>query len=118
VVVFDQFSRNLFRDSPEAFATDAPALALARDAVNKGLDGSMSEHGRHFLCMPFMHSEDPAMQARSIQLFRANGSADLVGYAERHKSIIDRFGRFPHRNKALGRDSTVAELLFLRNEWK
>lgn len=114
VIVFDQFSRNLFRRSAEAYATDGLALALARHAVDNGLDESLGPGQRQFLYLPFMHSEDRAMQGRSVALFAR--LPDVVRYAEHHKSVVDRFGRFPHRNAMLGRPSTEAELAFLRDE--
>ena len=116
VIVFDQFSRNLFRRSPEAYATDDLALALARHAIENGLDVALTPRQRQFLYMPFMHSEDRAMQARSVSLFGKLGLADQLGYAEHHKAIVDRFGRFPHRNEVLGRSSTAEERAFLSNE--
>lgn len=114
VVVFDQFSRNIFRQSSEAFTTDSLALALARHAVSAELDLSVGPDQRRFLYMPFMHSESPETQARSVELFRGLGDATLLGDAEQNKAIIDRFGRFPHRNIALGRQSQAAEQAFLR----
>lgn len=116
IVVFDQFSRNLFRKSPEAYATDDVALALARHAVDEGLDRSLDAHCRQFLYMPFMHSEDRDMQRRSVALFESIGLPELVGYAEHHRRIVDRFGRFPHRNAVLGRVSSDEERDFLRSE--
>ena len=113
VIVFDQFSRNMFRRSPEAFATDPLALALAQDAIARNLDLALHPREQHMLYMPFMHSEDPAMQERSIDLFSRIGIPGLLEFAEQHKSLIDRFGRFPTRNKALKRESTEAELEFL-----
>ena len=118
VIVFDQFSRNLFRRSPEAYATDDLALALALHAIENGLDASLTLHQRQFLYMPFMHSEDRAMQARSVNLFGRLGMADQMGYAAHHKAIVDRFGRFPHRNEVLGRSSNAAEREFIRSESK
>jgi uncharacterized protein (DUF924 family) len=113
--VFDQFPRNMFRGTPEAFATDARALELADAAVAAGFDAHLGLHGRQFLYMPFMHSEDGAAQARCVALFGAMGSAELLGFAQSHKDIIDRFGRFPHRNAVLGRASTPAEIEFIKN---
>jgi uncharacterized protein (DUF924 family) len=115
VIVFDQFSRNIFRGSPEAYATDDLALALASHAIDAKLDAPLGVRQRHFLYMPFMHSEDRAMQARSIELFTALGDEDTLQYARHHKEIVDRFGRFPHRNEILGRASTPDELEFLRS---
>lgn len=116
VIVFDQFSRNLFRGSAQTYATDDVALTLATHAVERGLDTSLDAHQRHFLYMPFMHSEDRAMQTRSVQLFRALADPDVLRYAEHHAGIVDRFGRFPHRNEILGRPSTEAEREFLGSE--
>ena len=113
VLVFDQFSRNLFRGSPDTYATDDFALALAIDAVDRDLDATLVSRQRQFLYMPFMHSEERAMQARSVQLFRALADADVLRFAEHHKGIVDRFGRFPHRNEILGRVTTEAERDFL-----
>ena len=113
VIVFDQFSRNMFRRSPEAFATDAIALGLAQHAVDNNLDLPLHPREQQFLYMPFMHAEDEAMQRRSVELFSKIGIPGLLGFAEQHKSVIDRFGRFPTRNKALKRVSTEAEIAFL-----
>jgi uncharacterized protein (DUF924 family) len=116
VLVFDQFSRNMFRGSGEAFATDRPALALAEHGIATGLDRTMPVDHRMFLYMPFMHSEDPAVQARSVALFGTLGMPEQVKYAQRQKKIVGRFGRFPARNVALGRSSTEAELAFLEGD--
>lgn len=113
VIVFDQFSRNLFRQSAEAYATDPLALTLASSGVDSGLDVTLSLHQRHFLYMPFMHSENREVQARSVALFRRLGAAELLAYAEQHRQVIERFGRFPHRNEVLGRESSGAEREFL-----
>jgi uncharacterized protein (DUF924 family) len=115
VIVYDQFSRNLFRKSSEAYATDNLALSLACWAVNGGLDAALGLHQRHFLYMPFMHSENREMQARSVALFRPLG-AEALRYAEHHQEVIERFGRFPHRNAVLGRESSADEREFLRKE--
>jgi len=116
VIVFDQFPRNIFRRTPAAYATDANALALARYAVASGKDRSLPGMQRHFLYMPFMHSEDPAMQAESVRLFNELGIADGLKYALHHHDIVQRFGRFPHRNAILGRASTPEELEFLKSQ--
>ncbi len=116
VIVFDQFSRNLFRGSAQTYATDDLALALATHAVDRGLDTALGARQRQFLYMPFMHSEDRATQALSMQLFRALADLDVLRYAEHHATVVDRFGRFPHRNEILGRATTDAEREFLRNE--
>ena len=114
VIVLDQFPRNMFRGSPAAYATDAAALALAQRAVDAGFDRGIDPRRRQFLYLPFMHSEDPAMQARSVALCRDLGDAEALDFAERHRAIIDHFGRFPHRNAVLGRASTAAEIAFLK----
>ena len=114
VIALDQFPRNMYRGDPRAFAADPTALALATQAVERGLDRTMSSDERKFLYLPFEHSEDPAVQARSVELFATLGNEETLGYALRHKEIIDRFGRFPHRNEVLGRASTPEELEFLK----
>jgi uncharacterized protein (DUF924 family) len=115
VIVFDQFPRNIFRASPQAYATDDLALAIAGQAVDGGLDRDLGLQQRHVLYLPFMHAEDSALQARSVALFGALGLAEPLAYAEHHKAIVDRFGRFPHRNAILGRASTEAERDFLKD---
>lgn len=114
VIVLDQFPRNIFRGSPQAFATDDRALAIADQAIRASLDQQLTTAQRSFLCMPFQHCEERATQARSVELF-AGISADGLDYAQRHKDIIDRFGRFPHRNAVLGRPSTAEEIEFLKS---
>jgi uncharacterized protein (DUF924 family) len=113
VVVLDQFSRNMFRGTPRAFESDASARAIAAEAIARGYDAGLSTDERCFLYLPFEHSEEAADQARSVGLFTALGDANYLSYAKAHKDIIDRFGRFPHRNAILGRPSTPAELAFL-----
>ena len=117
VVVLDQFTRNVFRGTPQAFAGDARALATANDAIARGFDVALSAHERRFLYMPFEHSESPADQERSVALFEAlareTGLDDPVDWAVRHADVIRRFGRFPHRNAILGRPSTDEELAYL-----
>ncbi|MFM2399012.1 MAG: hypothetical protein RL341_1169, partial [Pseudomonadota bacterium] len=114
VIVLDQFSRNLHRGSALAFANDAMALSLAQEAVAAGADAALSQSERMFLYMPYMHSESRAIHVEAQQLFRANGEGGGIDSELRHKAIIDRFGRYPHRNAALGRESTVEELAFLQ----
>lgn len=114
IIVLDQFSRNMFRDSPLAFAADARALALARQAIARGDDRTLGRHERLFLYLPFEHSEDRGDQARAVELVRTLDDANLLGYAEAHQALVERFGRFPHRNAALGRASTLEELDFLQ----
>lgn len=114
VIVLDQFSRNMFRGAPRAFAADSIARRLARSAVEQGLDAAMSKEERLFLYLPFQHSEDREDQALSLRLYEQLGDGEWTRYALAHKVIIDRFGRFPHRNAALNRSSTEAELAFLK----
>jgi uncharacterized protein (DUF924 family) len=110
VVLFDQFPRHMFRGHAEQFSTDPLALAIARGAVDRGLDETMSAEERGFLYMPFQHSEDLADQKRSVALFTALGDDYQLGYAIKHHDVIQRFGRFPHRNPILGRLPRPAEI--------
>ena len=103
----------MFRDDARAFATDANALALAKLAIGEGVDARLTPEQRAFLYMPFQHSEDAGDQVRSLELFTALGNPLNLDFAQRHKAIIDRFGRFP-RNALLGRQSTEEELDFLQ----
>jgi len=109
IIVLDQFPRNMFRDSPRAFESDAHAVAVADMAIAAGHDAPMRDEERHFLYMPFMHSEALADQDRCIDLFEALGKEDGVKFAHLHRDIIVKFGRFPHRNAVLGRQSTDEE---------
>lgn len=114
VIVLDQFPRNMFRGTPRAFVTDASALRVAEAAIAAGFDRELDATQRSFLYMPFQHSEDRAVQARSVDLFSRIGLAEGLDFARQHKKIIDRFGRFPHRNAILGRSSTAEEQEFLK----
>ena len=114
VIALDQFPRNMYRGDAQAFAADPMALALATEGIELGLDQAMSKDERKFFYLPFEHSEDPAVQARSVELFASLDDEDTLGYAVRHQEIIDRFGRFPHRNEVLGRESTPEEIEFLK----
>jgi uncharacterized protein (DUF924 family) len=102
-ILFDQFPRNMFRGEAEAFATDPLARAVARGAVDRGLDRDLPADRRPFLYMPFEHSEDLDDQKRALLLFTALGDDHHLGYARKHHDVIARFGRFPHRNAVLGR---------------
>ena len=113
IILFDQFPRNIFRGTAAAFGTDDLALGIARRAVEKGFDTAAEPQAKAFYYMPFMHSEVSADQERCVDLFRALGEENGLKYAIEHRDIISRYGRFPHRNKALGRESTAAELTFL-----
>jgi uncharacterized protein (DUF924 family) len=113
VIVLDQFSRNMFRGSARMFESDPRALAAARRALDRSFDRGLSGDERMFLYMPFMHSEDVADQDRCVALF-ASALQQWLPYAEEHRNIVRRFGRFPHRNAIQGRPSTSEELEFLK----
>jgi uncharacterized protein (DUF924 family) len=115
VIVLDQFPRNMFRGDPRSYATDRKAQETAEHAVDRALDRELPEFQRTFLYIPFMHSEDLEHQRRSVELFRGLGGSetDSSYYAVRHMEIIERFGRFPHRNEVLGRRTTPEEAEFL-----
>jgi len=113
IVLIDQFSRNLHRDSPEAFAQDGRACQLVGRALEAGFDRGMTPNQRQFLYMPLMHSEDLDHQDRCVALMHDAGLEKPHGFAVRHRDIIARFGRFPHRNAVLGRPSTAEEKAFL-----
>ncbi|HQZ44838.1 MAG TPA: DUF924 family protein [Usitatibacteraceae bacterium] len=118
VIVLDQFSRNLYRDDARAFSQDAQALDCARHMIDRGWDAALLPVERQFAYLPFEHAEDLALQDRSIELFCAleafPETRGLAGWARKHRVIVERFGRFPHRNAALGRESTQEELAFLK----
>ena len=113
IIVLDQFSRNVYRDTPRAFAQDALALALAQQLVTSGQDRSLPEAQRVFAYMPYMHSESALVHTQAVELFTQLGNARNLDFEMRHKAIIDRFGRYPHRNAILGRASSAEELAFL-----
>ncbi|MHA1164911.1 MAG: DUF924 family protein, partial [Alphaproteobacteria bacterium] len=106
--------RNMFRGSTKTFMTDERALALAEETIAAGLDKKLTQQECSILYMPFQHSEDRDVQERSVALFEALGDAVQLDFARKHKTIIDRFGRFPHRNEILGRASSKQELEFLK----
>lgn len=117
IILLDQMPRNIFRNTPEAFAGDARALALSHEAVRQGqLDIETKIETRQFLLMPYMHSEDIGVHNRAIELFEKYTSADTLAFEHKHKDIIARFGRYPHRNAILGRTSTIEEIAFLKTE--
>ncbi|WP_404333306.1 DUF924 family protein [Sphingomonas sp. MMS12-HWE2-04] len=113
VVVLDQFSRNLFRDQAEAYAADPLARTLTCRAIEQGWDKAMPVEHRHFLYMPLMHAEDREMQTISLECFTALGDEQTLDFARAHAEVIARFGRFPTRNAALGRESTPEERAYL-----
>jgi uncharacterized protein (DUF924 family) len=114
VILLDQFTRNLFRGTARAFSADARARTVARRALERGFDLTLPPVMRVFLYLPFEHSEDLADQQRSVVLFETLDDAEWLDYAIRHRDIIARFGRFPHRNVALGRPSSAEEIAFLK----
>ena len=114
ILILDQFSRNLYRDSSLAFAYDAMALTLAQEAVALGIDKQLTAQERAFLYMPYMHSESLEIHAIAIPLFEQNNNPDTLEFEMKHQRIIERFGRYPHRNAVLNRVSTEAELAFLQ----
>lgn len=113
LILLDQLPRNIFRNSPHAFATDNLAQAIAARALDRGFDAATDSALRLFFYLPFEHAEDLAMQERCVTLFTNLGDAEYLKFAILHRDIIARFGRFPHRNAILGRKSTVEELQFL-----
>jgi uncharacterized protein (DUF924 family) len=113
ILVLDQFSRNIFRDTPRAFAQDPLALVLAQEMVAGKLDQGLSVAQRCFVYMPYMHSESPLMHQQAVQLFAQPGLESNLQFELRHQAIIERFGRYPHRNALLGRNSSAQENAFL-----
>src|SRR5690606_32972540 len=109
IILFDQFPRNIYRGSPAAFGTDDMALGLARRALDREFDRELTETEKPFMYMPFMHSEVMADQERCVDLFRSLGNENSLKFAIEHRDMIAQYGRFPHRNKSLGRESTAAE---------
>ncbi len=114
IIILDQFSRNIYRNKPESFAYDSMALALAQCAIVKGFDIKLTVEQRVFLYMPFMHSESKLIHQQAVSLFSDVGIQSNIDFEYKHKAIIDKFGRYPHRNDVLGRESTTAELEFLK----
>lgn len=113
VIVLDQFSRNLYRGTPRAFSSDCMALVLAQEAIRSGQCEQLSREQRGFLYLPFMHSESAVIHQQALALYTELNNGDQLEFELRHKAIIDRFGRYPHRNAILGRISTPEEEAFL-----
>ncbi len=109
VILFDQFPRNMFRDHADQFSTDHLAIAIAKAAIDRGFDDGMTTEQRAFLYMPYQHSERMADQVQSLLLYSALGDPQWLHYARLHHEVIERFGRFPHRNPILGRKPTAME---------
>lgn len=114
IIVLDQFSRNMYRDKPEAFAYDPLALVLAQEAILHKDDDAVPSYQKFFFYMPYMHSESPKIHAIAVELFSKPGLESNLEYELKHKAIIDRFGRYPHRNNILGRESSAEEIEFLK----
>jgi len=113
IIVLDQFARNMFRGSPKSFASDSLALVLAQEAVAQNTHLALTKEQRPFLLMPYMHSESKLIHEEALKLFTEHAPGNL-DYGVGHKKIIDRFGRYPHRNEILGRKSTPEEISFLK----
>jgi uncharacterized protein (DUF924 family) len=116
IIVLDQFSRNIYRNLPASFAQDGMALVLAQEAVAKGFDLLLNATQRSFLYMPFMHSESLAVHEYAVTLFSQLGNQNMLDFELKHKAIIEKFGRYPHRNHILNRSSSPEELEFLTQE--
>lgn len=114
IIVLDQFSRNIHRGTPFAFANDPVALVLAQEAIRAGADKEVEFEMRAFFYMPYMHSESAQIHKKALELFGQPGAEYNYGFELKHKAIIDRFGRYPHRNAILGRESTPEEIEFLK----
>lgn len=114
IIILDQFSRNIYRNHPYAFATDPLALALAQMAVATKIDQQLDNIQRAFLYLPYMHSESQMVHKVAVSLFSQRGMEESLDFELKHKTIVDRFGRYPHRNKILGRTSTPEEIDFLK----
>ncbi|MFK8137935.1 MAG: DUF924 family protein [Bdellovibrionales bacterium] len=115
IILLDQFKRNIFRDQARAFSSDSFALSLTQNAISKGFDQDLNLEYRSFLYMPFQHSESLAIHEEGLRLMQLTGLDDgFIEYEIKHKVIIERFGRYPHRNEILGRESTDEEISFLQ----
>lgn len=115
ILILDQFSRNIFRDQPQAFEQDSLAIALAQEAVALGMDQHLFLQQRPFLYLPYMHSESLLIHQTAIQLYSQAGLEYQLDYERKHLAILEKFGRYPHRNSVLGRASTKEELEFLKS---
>jgi len=114
IIVLDQFSRNMFRNSPLAFKFDSLALCLAQNAITHEIDKKVDKDKRSFIYLPLMHSESKIIHKQALKIYQNLGNQSSLDFEIKHKNIIDKFGRYPHRNKVLGRDSTPEELDFLK----
>ncbi|MBT5074388.1 MAG: DUF924 domain-containing protein [Kordiimonadaceae bacterium] len=116
IIILDQFPRNIFRDKKQSFATDPLAVCLSQSAIEKGFDKDLTSHQRAFMYMPLMHSESEEIHKSAELLFSAPDMENYLKFELMHKKIIDQFGRYPHRNKILGRRSKKKEIEFLKTE--
>jgi uncharacterized protein (DUF924 family) len=116
VIVLDQFPLNMFRGTAKSFATESQSRAVARNAIENAYDREIAADRKSFMYMPFMHSEDLNDQALSVELFSQPGLDNNLRFAKHHYEIVERFGRFPHRNKILGRESSEAEIEYLNSK--
>jgi len=114
IIVLDQFSRNMFRDTPKAFSSDPLALMLAQEAINQNTAHHLSKTQCSFLYLPFMHSESLIIHDEALKLYQAHGDENNLAFEIKHRYIIEKFGRYPHRNDILGRSSTPEEITFLK----
>lgn len=114
IIILDQFARNMFRKNARAFAYDSLALVLSQEALATGAVDELTDTEHRFLLMPWMHSESREIHERALELFTDLGQEKVLGYEKRHKAIIDRFGRYPHRNEVLARGTTLEEVEFLQ----
>ncbi len=114
IIVLDQFSRNIYRDTPKSFASDSLALVLAQEAIALGIDMKVAENQRSFFYLPFMHSESMVIHQQALVLYEKLGNANSLAFEIKHLAIIKKFGRYPHRNTILGRSSTADEVSFLQ----
>ena len=116
IILLDQFTRNVFRDTPQAFTADPQALALAQETVRRQFDIKLPPNMRKFLYMPYMHSESKAVHESCLPLFKSLNDPKTLDFEYQHKAIIDHFSRYPHRNKILGRKNTPEETEFLKTD--
>jgi len=114
IILLDQFSRNIYRGTAKAFANDVVALVLAQEAVAQSYDLKLPSEMRAFMYMPYMHSESKEVHEQAVELFDQPGLENNLDFEQKHKAIVDRFGRYPHRNEILGRTSTPDEIEFLK----
>ena len=116
VIILDQFPLNMFRGEAKSFSSEAQSRDVAEHAIEQGFDAQLPDDQKAFLYMPYMHSENLADQERSVELFSQPGLESNLRFAHHHRGIVDKFGRFPHRNEVLGRESTEAEIEYLNSK--